>query len=272
MAKRRAGIIPRKAVRQANQGGATRSTWELAGAFTLTELLITLLVVGVLAALLLPALNRSKARAKEARCVSNLKQIYTGFLLYHSDNHQFPGRISRQGKVWRSATFFGGTAGRDSNAPPAEYRPLYSYVAKGEVFRCPADVGIDTPNQSGVLLQPSLFEVWGVSYWYHERSTFGGLGDKKMEWVHKPSAYVLAAEPPAVAVGNRIVPPGVAGPMTTHYWHRARRPGTGDGYADGQRGPRVSSFLFVDGHVKFYDCTGQYTTTPTFPGEVEFEQ
>ncbi|HYG34332.1 MAG TPA: YraN family protein [Clostridia bacterium] len=272
MAKHRDRIKPCKVVRQASKGGATCHTWKLAGAFTLTELLITLLVVGVLAALLLPALNRSKGRAKEARCVSNLKQLYTGFLLYHADNNQFPGEISRQGKVWRSATFFGGNAGCDSNAPPADIRPLYSHVSKGEVFRCPADVGIDAPNQWGVLLEPSLFEVWGVSYWYHERSASGGLGYKKMEWVQRPSAYVLVAEPPAVSVGRRVVPPGVAGPMTTVYWHRARRPGTGKEYVDGERGPRVSPFLFVDGHVKFYDCSYMYTGTPPFPGEVEFEQ
>jgi prepilin-type processing-associated H-X9-DG protein len=232
---------------------------------------VTLLMVGVLASLLLSALERSKGKAKEAQCVSNLKQIYTGFLLYQSDNTHFPGRISRWGKVWRSATFFGGTSGRDSNAPPADIRPLYSYLAKGEVFRCPADVGIDATNKWGVLLEPSLFEVWGVSYWYHEKSALGGLGDKKMEWVQSPSTYVLVAEPPAVAVSTRTVPTGVAGP-TTLYWHRARRPGTGEGYADGQRGPRVSPFLFVDGHVEFFDCTGQYTGEPTFSGEVEFGQ
>jgi prepilin-type N-terminal cleavage/methylation domain-containing protein len=210
MSKRRDEVKPCKSVCLSSKGGVIRHARTLEGGFTLTELLITLLVVGVLAALLLPALNGSKGRAREARCISNLRQIYTGVLLYHSDHDQFPGRILRQGKTWTSATFIGGTAGRDSNAPLADMRPLYSYVAKGEVFWCPADVGIRGTNKWSVSLEPSLFDVWGVSYWYHagrydERlaNFIEGLGGKRMEWVQRPSAYVLAAEPPAVAGGTR---------------------------------------------------------------------
>jgi hypothetical protein len=156
---------------------------------------------------------------------------------------------------------------------------LFAYLAPAQVFQCPADVGIHATNKGGFLLEPSLFEVWGVSYWYHagldtqqRPLSTDGLAGRKIEWVKRPSAYVLAAEPPAVAVANRKLPSGVAGPVTTTYWHRARRPGTGDNYADLERGPRVSPFLFVDGHLKFYDCSGRYTTEPTMSGEVEFAQ
>jgi prepilin-type processing-associated H-X9-DG protein len=283
MTIRRDRAKPCKVVPQASEGGVACRGWELATAFTLTELLITLFVVGVLAALLIPAVSRSKGRAKEARCISNLKQIYIGFLLYHTDNDHFPGAIRWQSNTWTSAMFFGGRTGRDNSVPPAQVRPLFSYLGPGEVFQCPADIGIHATSRyrEGFLLEPSLFEVWGVSYWYHagdgeheERfaNSTDGLGGRKIEWVKRPSAYVLAAEPPAVEVGQRIVSPGVTSPMTVVYWHRARRPGTADGYPDDERGPRVSPFLFVDGHVKFYDCSNQYTRTPTFPGEVEFEQ
>jgi prepilin-type N-terminal cleavage/methylation domain-containing protein/prepilin-type processing-associated H-X9-DG protein len=268
-----------QSVLQSSGGWIVRRGGEQDDAFTLTELLISLFVVGLLAGLFLPALSHSKSRAKEGRCISNLKQIYTGFLIYQSDNGYFPGGIRWQGKLWTSATFFGGKTGHDTGVPPAQARPLFGCLAPGDVFRCPADVGIDATNEASVLLEPSLFEVWGLSYWYHaapgkqlEPLFTDGLAGRKMEWVKRPSAYVLAAEPPAVAGGSRKLPSGVDGQMMSVYWHRARRPGTGDNYADGERGPRVSPFLFVDGHVKFYDCTGQYTSKPTFPGEVEFEQ
>ena len=43
--------------------------------FTLLELLVVIAVIGILAALLLPALNRGKAAAQGAACTSNLRQL-----------------------------------------------------------------------------------------------------------------------------------------------------------------------------------------------------
>jgi prepilin-type processing-associated H-X9-DG protein len=264
---------------QTSEASRERRDWDSEGAFSLAELLISLFVIGTLCGLLLLALTQAKSRAKEAQCISNLKQIYTGFVMYNFDHGQLPGRIRSQTKSWTSATFCGGNSGHDTGAPSAQARPLFAYLAPGQAFQCPADVGIDAISKDGFSLEPRLFEVWGVSYWYNagpDREQFplstDGLAGRTIEWVKRPSIYVLAAEPPALGVGNRKLPSGVAGPMRTEYWHRARKPGTGDNYADRERGPRVSPFLFVDGHVKFYDCTGQYTQKPVFAGEVEFEQ
>ena len=51
-------------------------------AFTLVELLVVLAVIGVLAALLLPALTRSQAAAKRMQCVGNLRQLGVAGRLY----------------------------------------------------------------------------------------------------------------------------------------------------------------------------------------------
>lgn len=50
--------------------------------FTLIEMLIVIAIIAILAAILLPVLGRSRDRAKAISCVSNLKQIGTGFELY----------------------------------------------------------------------------------------------------------------------------------------------------------------------------------------------
>jgi prepilin-type N-terminal cleavage/methylation domain-containing protein len=60
-------------------------------AFTLIELLVVLAIIAILAALLLPTLSRSKARAQRAACLNNCKQINHGVLMYAHDNaERFP--------------------------------------------------------------------------------------------------------------------------------------------------------------------------------------
>jgi prepilin-type processing-associated H-X9-DG protein/prepilin-type N-terminal cleavage/methylation domain-containing protein len=63
-------------------------------AFTLLELLVVLAIIGILAALLLPAISRSKRKAQQIQCVGNLHQLGLGIQSFLAVNHAYPSCIA----------------------------------------------------------------------------------------------------------------------------------------------------------------------------------
>lgn len=127
------------------------SYWRFA--FTLIELLVVIAVIAILAALLLPGLGNAKIRAQSTMCLSNLRQLQTGWELFTGDHDGTLPPNSDGQDAGRDADHPGWVAGNLEIGPPsdaadttllvgsqyAEFGSIGGYTSSANVYRCPGD-------------------------------------------------------------------------------------------------------------------------------------
>ena len=128
-------------------------------AFTLIELLVVIAIIAILAAILFPVFAQARAKARQAACLSNMKQLGTATLMYAQDYDETIGR-----KWWDF------------------HIDLEPYVKSIDIFVCPQS---SAPKPKKRLFNPAYWSAGGaeVGEFYTNSPVDSGCGTPAQLWL-----------------------------------------------------------------------------------------
>lgn len=192
--------------------------------FTLIELLVVIAIIAILAAILFPVFARAREKARQTSCLSNVKQLVLGVMMYAQDyDESLPGYH-----------FAGSPSSNDQ-----WHEVIEPYVKNEQLFICPSDRNRD-PGYG--------WNYRFISYGTHSSTSIVGDPITTLGTFEYPAETVLMAD----AHNYYVRGPGTT---NTSYWPKPRHNGGSNfGLADGHAKWYKSDFNWYTG----YSSAGLY--------------
>lgn len=180
--------------------------------FTLVELLVVIAIIGILVALLLPAVQAAREAARRAQCLANIKNVALAVLNYESARKEFPAAITQEAPItdlgvnvtydstWMIDTLpflegqgeadqfdsaFSMTGGTLTNTTAPNIMNIRARGSEIAILKCPSD-----PNNQVMFSSPALGSNWargnyagnvGPGVWWDSGSTSSTVAQPVME-------------------------------------------------------------------------------------------